>query len=80
MFGEKLKLITLQCCVCHKMTVLRVDPEDLERHKRGVVVQRAFINRDGKPYLTASEQELFISQCCRECWALLCPSDPLAYN
>ena len=33
MFGEKLKLITMQCCVCERWTTLRVDPEHLERHR-----------------------------------------------
>ncbi len=81
MFGENLKLMTLQCCTCQKWTALRVDPEDLERHMRqGVFVQHAFVDRAGRSYLTAGERELFLSQCCNDCWHLLCASDPLAYN
>ena len=82
MLGQKLKLITLLCCVCQKWTALRVDSDDLERHtKQGVFVQHAFVDRDGRPYLTAAERELFLSPgCCNECWHLLCPSEPLAYN
>jgi hypothetical protein len=50
MFGEKrVKLITIQCACCGKRHVVRVDPEDLERHdKAGIYVQRAFADRDGK--------------------------------
>lgn len=80
MFGEKLQLITKRCCVCKKMVAMRVDPEDVERHERGLFVQHAFVGRDGKRYLTRSERELFISECCNSCWRLLCPSDKLAYN
>ena len=80
MFGEKLQLMTKQCCVCKKMVAMRVDPEDVARHERGVFVQNAFVRRDGKPYLTPSERELFISECCYSCVSLLCPIDPLAYN
>jgi hypothetical protein len=60
MFGEKLKLMTMQCCVCKTWTVLRVDPEDLERHKRGALVQRAFVNRDGKPYANHPPRPLVV--------------------
>ena len=80
MFGEKLRLITLQCCICRKWTALRVDPEDLARHNKGLFVQHAFVNHKGRPYLTPEEMELFISGCCDDCWYLLCPSDKLAYN
>jgi hypothetical protein len=83
MFGEKLKLMTMQCCVCEKWIALRVDPDDLELHtKHGVFVQDAFVDRKGKPYLTAAERELFpaCSGCCPACYELLCPSDKLAYN
>lgn len=81
MFGEKLKLTTMQCCVCQRRTALRLDPEDLERHrKQGVFVQHAFVDRTGRPYLTAAERELLLSGCCDKCWDLLCPSDKLAYN
>jgi hypothetical protein len=82
MFGEKkVKLITIQCACCGKWHVVRVDPDDLERHvKGGIYVQHAFADRDGKPYLSPYSRELFISKCCRSCWRALCPSDPLAYN
>lgn len=80
MFGERLQLITKQCCVCRKFVALRLDPEDLERHNEGVFVQHAFVNRLGAAYLTAAECELFVSGCCDSCWRMLCPSDPLAYN
>lgn len=81
MFGENLKLITIQCCVCNRMTALRADPEDLWRHReQGVYVQHAFADRAGRPYLTAAERELFLSGCCDDCWNLLCSSEPLAYN
>jgi hypothetical protein len=82
MYGEKLELITLQCCVCKQWVALRVDKDDLDRHRCGVFVQHAFVRRDGRPYLSASERELFpaCSGVCASCYSLLCPSDPLAYD
>jgi hypothetical protein len=80
MFGEKRQLITMRCCVCKKWHVLRIDLEDLKRHNKGVLVQDAFADRRGRPYLSATERELFLSECCDSCWHLLCPSDKLAYN
>ncbi len=81
MFGEKLKLTTMKCGVCRKWIALRLDPEDLERHReQGVFVQDAFVDRAGAPYLTAAERELFLSECCGECWDRLCPANALAYN
>jgi hypothetical protein len=67
------------------MVALRVDPEDVERARRGVLVQNAFVRRDGTPYLTADEREMFIPAeegggTCLGCWKLLCPSSKLAYN
>ena len=80
MYGEKLQLITLRCPCCLKWVALRVDPEDVERHRKdGVYVQDAFVERAGKPYLSASERELFLTVC-SGCWDLLCPSSPLAYS
>jgi hypothetical protein len=80
MYGENKKLITLQCPCCRKWVALRVDLEDVARHARdGVYVQDAFINADGRPYLSAAERELFLT-CCADCWGLLCPSDKLAYS
>jgi hypothetical protein len=81
MYGEHRKLITKQCVNCGKWTALRVDPDDLDRHlHHGVFVQHAFVGRDGKPYLSPSERELFLSKCCSDCWSLLCSSNPMAYN
>lgn len=80
MFGENLQLITIQCCVCKKWVAMRVDPEDLASHEQGIFVQYTFVRRNGKPYLTAAERELFVSECCDNCYHLLCPSDPLAYS
>jgi hypothetical protein len=81
MFGERLEPIAMRCCVCERWTALRVDLEDLDRHRdHGVYVQHAFVDRNGRAYLTAAERELFLSGCCDECWYLLCESDPLAYN
>jgi hypothetical protein len=81
MFGENLKLTTIRCSVCRRWTALRVDPEDANRHKKKrVLVQHAFVDRDGQPYLTPAERELFLSGVCNECWCVLCPSDPMAYN
>jgi hypothetical protein len=83
MYGENLDLITMRCCVCKTWFALRVDKDDLDRHLRdGVFVQHAFVRRDGNPYLSAAERELFpaCSGTCESCYALLCPSDRLAYN
>jgi hypothetical protein len=83
MYGENLDLITMRCCVCKTWLALRVDKDDLDRPLRdGVFVQHAFVRRDGTPYLSAAERELFpaCSGTCESCYALLCPSDRLAYN
>ncbi len=83
MYGEELELITLRCCVCEQWVALRVDKDDLNRHRHGVCVQHAFVRRDGRPYLSASERELFVSECCAACWDLLCVDPvlhPYAYN
>ena len=80
MFGERLELITLQCRVCKQWVALRVDKDDLDRHRHGVFVQHAFVRRDGRPYLSAAERELFpaCSATCESCYSLLCP-DPIAH-
>jgi len=79
MHGTNLsELIALRCCVCRKWFALRVDPDDLERYRNGVLVQFAFTNEDGTPYLCAALRELFVSQVCPDCWVLLCP-DPITH-
>ena len=65
--------------MCRKWIALRADLADVERHRGGILVQDAFVDRHAKPYLSAAERELFISAVCGDCWPLLCPSDPLAY-
>lgn len=81
MYGENRKLITRQCITCGTHVAMRVDPEDAERHvKQGVFVQDAFADRNGRPYLTATERELWISKVCDFCWHALCSSDRLAYS
>ena len=80
MHGTNLKLFILQCCVCHRWIALRVDQDDLDRHYGVVYVQHAFLRRDGTADLTPYERELFLSRCCASCWALWCPSNPLAYS
>ena len=70
-------------CVCRKWVALRVDPDDLERHTKGMFVQFAFTDCNGTPYLSPAERELFISACCGSCWDLLCAdptTHPMAYN
>ena len=63
MFGEKRKLMAVRCCVCRKWIALRVDPDDLERHRnKGVFVQRAFVDRKGRPYRTPHQRELFLTK------------------
>jgi hypothetical protein len=80
MHGQNLELITMQCCVCKRWFALRVDKEDLSRHRDGTFVQHAFCDRAGRPYLDAGLRELFISAVGPCCWSLFCPSDPLAYS
>jgi hypothetical protein len=80
MYGTNLQVIALRCCVCRQWVALRVDPDDLERYVNGMLVQFAFTNRNGTPYLSPAERELFISACCGSCWSLLCPASPTAYN
>ena len=80
MYGENRKLMTLRCVVCKRWVALRVDPEDIQRHAAGVLVQHAFADRDGVPYLDASLRELWISGVCGECWPLLCSPNRINYN
>ena len=81
MFGQKkTKLVLIECACCHMWQVVRLDPEDLERHHDGIFVQDAFLNRDGTIYLSAAERELLISGFCNACWSRFCSSDPLAYS
>ena len=82
MYGtNRTKLILIRCVCCHLWQVVRVDPEDLDRHLGGgVFVQHAFVNKNGTPYLSPAERELFISACCGSCWSLLMPASPMAYN
>jgi hypothetical protein len=82
MYGERLdRLVAIQCCVCLRWVAVRLDQDDLDRHVRGGgYVQHVFCDRSCKPYLSPAERELFISAVCGDCWALLCPSSPLAYN
>lgn len=80
MFGQQCELIVRRCCVCNRWIALRVDLDDLNRMKHGVLVQDAFVDRKGRPYLSPGSRELFISECCSDCYSLLCPSDPLEYN
>jgi hypothetical protein len=69
MYGTNLQLIAL-----------RVDHDDLESHRNGLLAQFAFADCNGTPYLSPAERELFISACCGSCWSLLCPASPTAYN
>jgi len=71
---KKSKLILIQCARCRRWQVVRVDPDDLERHENGMCIQ------DACPYLSPDLRELFISQTCGDCWSRLCSSDPLAYS
>jgi hypothetical protein len=83
MYGTNLQVIALRCCVCRQWVALRVDPDDLERYVNGMLVQFAFTKRNGTPYLSPAERELFISACCGSCWDLLCADPttyPMAYN
>ncbi len=80
MFGTHKQLITKTCVTCQKVVAMRVDPQDIQRHREGVLVQDAFADRAGVPYLNAGEREMFISGVCDDCFRLLCPSDRLAYS
>lgn len=82
MFGEKRETaVLLRCVACSKWIALCVDVDDMNRFvNRGILVQVAFADRTGKPYLTPAERELFLSGICGACWNLLMPSDGLAYN
>jgi hypothetical protein len=76
-------LLLVECACCHKWQVVRLDPDDLERHAEGTFVQFAFVDRKGTPYLSPAERELFISAWCGSCWELLCADlmvQPTAYN
>jgi len=75
------QMLTPRCVVCGKVVALRVDPEDSERWRSGgALIQDAFVDSTGVPYLDAAERELLISGTCGDCWKLLCPSDPARYQ
>ena len=75
MYGQKkTKLILIQCACCRRWQVVRVDPDDLERHENGMYIQ------DACPYLPPDLRQLLISQTCGDCWSRLCADDPLAYS
>lgn len=74
------QLLTPRCTVCGKVVAVRVDPEDSERWRGGVLIQDAFVDESGVPYLDAPTRELFISGTCGDCYALLCPANPQAYH
>lgn len=76
MYGEHRQLITKTYVTCQKVVAMRVDPEDVQRHGDGTLVQDAFADRGGKPYLEPELRELWVSGVCGACWKLLCP-DPL---
>jgi hypothetical protein len=84
MHGRNLStVITLVCVVCRRHVAVRLDADDLERHRDGGLVQDAFADENGVPYLSAAERELFITATCGDCYALLCPNPdarPEAYN
>jgi len=82
MFGDKKETVRLDCSVCHKPQFIMVDLEDVERAmaERSKNVMGVFVDREGKPYVTPAEAEMFISKTCDNCWKLLCPDDDLAYN
>jgi hypothetical protein len=81
MYGDNRELITKTCVVCKKQIVMRVDPEDVQRFNEGMFVQHAFADRNGVPYLTPEERQLWLDEAvCKGCWNHLCPADPLAYN
>jgi len=81
MHGTNLSVIALRrCAVCRKFVAVRLDPDDLDRHRSGVPVQDAFTNENGVPYMSAGDRELFISGVCSDCWSLLCAPNPLDYS
>ena len=78
MHGQKrTMLVLIQCRMCAKWIVLRVDPDDVLAFNEGMYIQ------DACPYLPPDLRELFISQTCGACWDLLCVdpiAHPTAYN
>ncbi len=83
MFGNNLEPFAMQCVVCGTWIAMRLDADDLARHRAGVPVRFAFADRNGVPYLDAASRELWISGVCGSCWSLLCPDPtihPTAYN
>ena len=69
---DHLKLI--QCVVCQRWYVVRVQSADLRRHLAGEFVQTAL------PYVPPQIRELWISGVGPCCWPLLCGSNPLDYD
>ena len=64
----------VQCVVCGKWYVVRIQSADLRRHRAGVLAQDAF------PYVPQQRRELWISGVGPCCWPLLCSSNPLDYD
>jgi hypothetical protein len=84
MYGKnRCDLVLLRCVVCARHVAVRVDPEDTLRHEHGVLIQDAFADESGVPYLDAASRELLISGTCGDCYRKLCPdpiTHPTAYN
>jgi len=81
MYGnQRTQLLTPRCGHCGKVVAVRVDPEDSERWRSGVLVQNAFADENGTPYLDAAQRELLISATCGSCWEKLCDPNPAAYH
>ena len=65
-----LKTIKINCSYCdHGSMDITFQTEDFAKWQDGAYVQDAF------PYLSADEREMFLSQCCPDCWEIFFP-DP----
>lgn len=82
MYGKKKEIVSLECHICHKPQLIKVDLEDVERGlaDKGKTIAEIFIDPAGNLYLTPAESEMFISKTCEACWKVLCPDDDSFYN
>jgi hypothetical protein len=68
----------VQCAICQKHYVMRVDRDDLARVVYGI---GGVLLQDACPYLSAVERELLLTATCETCWDSLCvPNSKFGYE
>lgn len=65
----QIEIVTKQCQVCRKSSVMTVDSDAYNRWKDGMLVQKAF------PDMPAPEREMLITGTHPECWTKMFSSE-----